>query len=494
MFTMPEFDNKFLFQRNLTSEFSLVSKFENKAVCFSEFVTAEQTEKCEFQKNGKKYNIKIIKENFINDPSNHKLRHEHINDKIIKNNNGINLKIIDSKLKTWSYDNCLFNIYKWEINDFNTESSYSYFKLIIPTEFFKVQLDHFFCHGWNSEKIEDVNIVSISTSSTMISWNGIKVLVDDKKFLVYQLDNFFILECLASIEFDSFNKISRMILGGFGFITGISPMDYGYFFSYGENNKILGVMFDSSFISTYKSSYALISLNAYDYFPHTELQFGLNGHDSRVDELKRKLKPVTHSMFSKLCNDMYKKNDFSSVIFSILEANSNNGNKSLNTKGVLYSVILEMMTEIVANDNSEKMFFIKDEKIRSSLQKSLIECAQNYFGENELEDFVSSPIYKRLNNINQATNNDKLIKPFEILGISLTEDDKQILKMRNTFLHGGLSDKPYNDFFYQILELNFLINALVLKHIGYCGIILDLAHNYVNIDNNLTEGSYKELL
>ena len=118
--------------------------------------------------------------------------------------------------------------------------------------------------------------------------------------------------------------------------------------------------------------------------------------------------------------------EFSNVIFSLLSINNNKTNQDLHLMGALYSVILEMITNIIYKKNEEKLFYIKNKEIRKELQKLLNDTAKVFFEENNIKNFEDSPINKILDNINKPTNKDKLIKPFEILDIKLTDFEKEI--------------------------------------------------------------------
>ena len=82
---------------------------------------------------------------------------------------------------------------------------------------------------------------------------------------------------------------------------------------------------------------------------------------------------------------------------------------------------------------------------------------------------------KRINSLLQPTNRDKLRLPFEILKIKLSDNDLNQLERRNDLLHGNnlfaSKNLPLEDEAKEILylnfQLNYLVNALILKYIGY---------------------------
>jgi hypothetical protein len=92
--------------------------------------------------------------------------------------------------------------------------------------------------------------------------------------------------------------------------------------------------------------------------------------------------------------------------------------------------------------------------------------------------------------------------PYDWLEIALSEQDIKNIKTRNKFLHGS---NPYNDkdleklskkLLYINLKLNYLINAMIYKYIGYDGILKNLAKiylDYADLNELENEDYYKKL-
>ena len=486
--------------KDLKYEFGLISELENlKEIPCSLHNNASKDlliSKC-----GKRYTVDINCN--YKEISSSNIRLMNINDELIKINDSLTIKIISSIFKslTSGQDKYKLEIAEWASEGFSHNNKEEFYRLIIP----KVSKDRIcfekcFATHFNALK-DDVNTISVNRCT----WNGITVDCDNKGFIIYQLSDFFILECLTQIKYSNFDRLSRIILASFGFITGYVPMNYGYTFSYEDiTHKFKEVKFISTYIGTYKTQYSIINLNPYSYYQNCDLKMsheesGLK-RDERIEEIEKDLKPVTKEMFSRLCNEMAIKNDFSDVIFAILEVNCNSNISQ--RRGALYAVILEMITNVISNDNKEKLSYIKDEKIAKSLQDTLQEQAKIFCENNSLDNFDNSPIKAKIQNINAPTNRDKLFKPFEILGINLTKEEKAIIDKRNIFLHGnsiwteGENIKSAHNLLYICYELNYLINALVLKYIGYSGKVKNLSKiclDYTEMECLRNVNYYKEI-
>ena len=61
---------------------------------------------------------------------------------------------------------------------------------------------------------------------------------------------------------------------------------------------------------------------------------------------------------------------FAEVIYSILSIN-NSTKTALGLKCALYSVVLEMITNIISDENKDKLCFIEEKILRKKLQKNL---------------------------------------------------------------------------------------------------------------------------
>lgn len=451
---------------NLTKEFEIVDFFEKIETNIDKNANIKKNENDTF-------NIEL---------DNNGLDFEKSMDFLLNINNEIfiinnqSIQILSSIQIDYNIYKTTFSISEFQTNNFSEQNNF--YRLIIPTVKRVTFHNHF------------DNLINVSNHKSHNSRNGIKFKIENIELYLYYLDNYLVIENQNNTKFEQFDKYCRISLSGVGFITGYIPMNYGYYFSLESlDGFFTGYKFTSSFINNYKSSYNLIDLNAHNYYSSIDKKEYFKKYKIQVgyltEELSKKLTPISYKIFSNLCAKMLNKN-FSNIIFSILSVNNYDNNQDLTLKGALYSVVLEMTTNYICENNKEKLFFIKDKTKRRNFSKLLKNNAIKFFNENQLDDFKDSPIDKRLSNINSPTNNDKLTKPFELMDIKLTNFEKQILSHRNDFLHGNdflNIENIYNlshRLLYINLELNYLINALLLKDIGYKGYVKNLSKKYLD--------------
>ena len=101
----------------------------------------------------------------------------------------------------------------------------------------------------------------------------------------------------------------------------------------------------------------------------------------------------------------------------------------------------------------------------------------NEVGEQQISEESLNVLSKKINSMNNPTNADSLARPLAEVGYELSDNDKDALKMRNTFLHGGLVkgsvEKQTSELFYLSLMLHKLACIIILKKAGFEGYILN---------------------
>lgn len=145
-------------------------------------------------------------------------------------------------------------------------------------------------------------------------------------------------------------------------------------------------------------------------------------------------------------------------------------------QGILGSVALETITEVIADENESTIKPIPDRRIARSLIKRL-----NNILTEEFEDISSEGlrvIKSKLADLNKPTNKGKLLFPFDFFRIELSGKEKEILNYRNDFLHGR---SPANsngvwELEQIAMELHYLAGIVILKYIGYSGHVIHLPY------------------
>jgi hypothetical protein len=143
-------------------------------------------------------------------------------------------------------------------------------------------------------------------------------------------------------------------------------------------------------------------------------------------------------------------------------------------QGILCSVALETITELIADENEETVKPIRDKKLARSLIKRLKEVAKTEY---DIPSDGSPIIDSKLSDLNKPTNKSKLLFPFKHFELFLSELDKEILNYRNDFLHGRSPTSNQNIWQLELiaLKLHYLTSTVILKYIGYSGHVMNLS-------------------
>lgn len=318
------------------------------------------------------------------------------------------------------------------------------------------------------------SVFSICTDMTSGARNAIKVKVGSGSFLVYFSDGYFFVESDDVCELSPFIESCRCILAGMSFVSGKCPGGYAYIFEYEGDYKsgYKRYHFDSSFLNKRDDSiHTYVNSNIYDYCQDME---GEEKNDF-IEGNRQYFRGLSEESFTSLCSLILTDDKFSNGVFSIVEARSS----SLPAMCALNSVALESLSSFVMSKNSEKYQYVKNKSDRKELRELLLREAEAFFSNKQLDvSFEGSPIQKRINNITGSTNSDKFAKCFEVLSIPLLEGDMSIIDKRNDILHGNVlygheigRDEQFYGYFSDAFRLSFLVNAIVLKHIGHEGYI-----------------------
>ncbi|MGA2624207.1 MAG: hypothetical protein ABSF91_10165 [Bacteroidota bacterium] len=268
-------------------------------------------------------------------------------------------------------------------------------------------------------------------------------------------EHFLVIDSVQEIPSDNFLKCAEAILIAYGFISGHFAREKRYCFSSNncDFNNVQGISFETLKRNLY---------SGYSPIPEVIHQQLLGIAQARQ---------LSKSVFDQLCKAILTDVGFARTVSLIIEGNT----LSLELRAPIYSVALEAMTTMLSEKFSEKLTPIKDKKVAGDLINDLIAILDRY--SDWLDPAALEIMSKKILNINSPTNKDKLLNSFEILRVNLPDKDKECIEKRNDFLHGRMpldpDKKEVGGFTLEqiVLSLQFCINCLVLKSVGYSGYV-----------------------
>ena len=146
--------------------------------------------------------------------------------------------------------------------------------------------------------------------------------------------------------------------------------------------------------------------------------------------------------------------------------------------------------------NQDSLAPIKNKSLSRKIRKELLKTLDNFKIDAEGKEIIM----RKINQINQTTNRDKLLIPFKILKIPITPADEKAIEKRNEFLHGRspmikeTENETQNVRYYLFLKLYVLISSIILKYIGYDNLVLNFPKIYEKDTGiELDEEFYKQI-
>lgn len=185
-------------------------------------------------------------------------------------------------------------------------------------------------------------------------------------------------------------------------------------------------------------------------------------------------KEVEAKVFYDVVNLLYNHNDLAIAASMLLEGSLLN----IIYQPPFFHIALETITSALI-DNTQEVIKppLENKEYNSKVKPILINALNDISG---LPDDAKRIYTRRVeNSLNSCANQDKLSKCFENVGYTLTKEDKEAIKKRNSTLHGHLSDIKRElpdqqwDMFAIALRLHKLCCILLLKAAGYKGRILN---------------------
>jgi len=208
-----------------------------------------------------------------------------------------------------------------------------------------------------------------------------------------------------------------------------------------------------------------------------------------IDKLNEDICDFPEETFSILATLFYEKEKLQRAALIFIQSHI----ASLEVKIPNYYVAIEAITGYISEEvatGKKSLNPIKDKRLASQLIKQIIDIVKKFRMDNSLDDndIKMDIILKNINKLNAPPNADKLAESFIYVAYILTKEQKDILKNRNSFLHGSFhrtigDDSDFRLGLHTALRLQFMIVVLILRLVGFSGKII----NYAELWSHITE-------
>ncbi|NQU68029.1 MAG: hypothetical protein HQ510_08820 [Candidatus Marinimicrobia bacterium] len=271
----------------------------------------------------------------------------------------------------------------------------------------------------------------------------------------YEQTFFIIIESRSKIIKSEFLELSNGILLGFAFANAKLYRNHLLLVSLNEHDGVSPVKYD--YLEGEKDCYS-----SYGFFPTVPFQLEFGVEPQAICYLNK-------IWFQEIILKIIADNNYKRGI-ELLVADENIEPKS---RSLIYSVALETISNIVYRGNDVSMSLLKEKSLRQNIINHLVVTLDKFI--DKLSPEAYSTILSKLKNISNPSNKKKLLFPYDLYGITLTEIEKQIISQRNSLLHGRLPKLDYISN-YDILQVNltlyYCVATLFLKVAGYSGPII----------------------
>lgn len=307
---------------------------------------------------------------------------------------------------------------------------------------------------------------SLKVGNSTLFHGLIEVTIGTHDFHIFKHHNsdtderFLFIESLGNLDLDEFKKYSDAVILALGFTTGKLFLEE-YYYMVLNNEEYLNAEFVSY---EYKGESICSNSSILDPFGFTNYIQRLPNYESELKHINPQMSTLVLSL---LISQLLKNKVFARSCSLVVEGN-NCHHKLL--KAGIYSIAIETITQLIYEENEQKVNPIPDQALAKEVRKKLQNCLMTF--DDLISTYGKTILSAKIQDINKPTNLKKLTKPFEIYGIKLDAHSLEILGHRNKFLH-SLSPTNSNqddlELIYIALKLRFMLNSLILKYIGYSG-------------------------
>lgn len=233
-----------------------------------------------------------------------------------------------------------------------------------------------------------------------------------------------------------------------GLVTSVAPFDYAIVVASKTSDfegEIMGGIVKLP--PTIKNQYRFIATDISELYNDLKKKVDYDAFRPYCDEkgnlLKDRLNPMQEQEFVALARMLYENKALARAALMLIDSSMN-----LQCLGAISAVALETICSVLIEVN---------------------------------KDFFSKYIEQKPWDDEWISNKNKLIRPFDLpeIGYELSEEKgKELVNIRNSFLHGGVlgfSHTEYHKLLYPCMKLRKLCGILLLRYSGYKGPILNNA-------------------
>lgn len=361
-----------------------------------------------------------------------------------------------------------------------------YFRYFIPIEK-EIRFDDYNSYKFkNQGKFTNGDLIKINISQDEIHLYNFKY--NKKEYIIIESSKKCCLKYIEDIAYASLLTI--------GFLSGKLYLDEAYIIASDQKkfNNPLGVYYKSLRKSIF-GQYSIFTTNVYSILiPIAKKMCAKNAEKRMLDIIEKKweyrINIIEEVVFSKIVETFYKYESIARAALTTLTASR----LGLEIQSAVYCISFEAICNSIIKIKSLEPPKTIEESEWEVIKKELLAIPTI----SQLSDKAKEYLKNKINNLNQATNIDKLSLPFKAVGYNLSEEEIKVIKDRNRFLHGHLNiekgEAEIDKLFYTSLMLHRLCCILILKLCEFQGYIINNKVLFAkDINRHTNEWGFKKI-
>jgi hypothetical protein len=308
--------------------------------------------------------------------------------------------------------------------------------------------------------------------------------------------HFLFIDSLVPLPFKKFQETAHAILLTYALLRGEYLSGETYIFA-GSDSAMEHVeaCYYHKMSAPISGLPGIFTTNGFTGFDSADAERGDDGgiHPEELAKINEGMEYFPDAIFSKICEEVLtNEKTFRSLLMLV-----HNQKSTLEIKIPVQYVALEALTSTFVNGGNKDLKPILDDNLAAELISRINGVIDHFSGEKKFSDADIArlvPLKKKVGNLNQPPNADKLSESFKLISYTLSKDEFDVIKLRDKFLHGSTisvtddEDYGFKDLFHISLRLHFMLSVLLLKKAGFEGKIL----NHVKLYEAITEKKVDE--
>ncbi len=346
----------------------------------------------------------------------------------------------------------------------NTERKF-FFRYFVPVEK-RVRFEDYYHYGFLCQ-------------GKHIGGNLIKIGIPDNEIHLYHFGYkkgfYLVVESVKPCYMKEIEAIAYAALLVLGFFSGTLHLQETFIIASTNDRYTRSIeLYYKSLRESISGQYSVFTTNAYSVLVPISRKMKARNAESRMMQIiekrwKCRIQPIKEEVFSAMTNLFITHEPVARAALLTLTASK----LGLELQAGVYCIAFETLCDAISKIYNLSAPHVIDETHWQAILPALSDVIRKA----SLPQDAASFAMQKIQNLNQPTNQDKLMQPFMAVKYQLSGEERRAIKDRNRFLHGHLNvqsgENEIDKLFYTSLMFHRLCCILLLKMSGFDGHIVN---------------------